>query len=136
MSEVLWCDIGQHPFPMNQPGRTTLKLEQQIKNQWGGYQPHDVTQDVCSSCARDSGIRQIQMDIPQQTDDEANALADSIRDGTATSRFRSRLSAATKQLTNGDHKAKHITPDEARERGYDPDYVTWLENETSKPLPE
>src|SRR5215469_11695763 len=42
VSQVKWCDIGQHAFPGNQDGATTLAVEQMTRNQWGGSQPTNI----------------------------------------------------------------------------------------------
>lgn len=86
MSQVLWCDVGQHAYPANQPGATTLKVEQQVKNQWGGYQPSDIVQDICRSCANDMGIRQVGK-LPEKSDEEIDEVAEAQRDGTFTRNF-------------------------------------------------
>lgn len=133
MSQVLWCDIGQHPFPRGQIGSTTLKVEQQVKNQWGGYQPEDVTQDVCAACAVDAGIKRIQ-DLRSGISEEDNMdLAAAIRDGTAGSRFSKAVLNKVKALTGG-NTADKVT--QARAHGYDPDYVKWLEEQADKPIEE
>lgn len=131
MSQVKWCDIGQHPFPEGQPGCTTLKVEQYVRNQWGGSQPQDIIQDVCAACARDAGIKRMSEVSTGMSDAETDALADSIRDGTAGSRFRKNL---TRALTAAHAPASTKDPEEARAKGYDPDYVAWLEEQANKAL--
>ena len=80
MTNALWCDLGQHPFPAGQPGSTTLKVTEQVKNQWGGYQPSDTVKDVCRSCAKDYGYSGlVTRDIP---DEQLDKQADTSRERT------------------------------------------------------
>lgn len=79
MTACMWCDIGQHPFPMGQPGSTQIGITEQVGNQWGGQQPHKVMQDVCAACAKDVGIRAgalVREQTPEQQDAEAARLRD------------------------------------------------------------
>lgn len=78
MSFAKWCDLGQHAFPEGQPGSTTLKVTEQVKNQWGGTQPCDNVKDVCAACAKDYGYRGLSTD--KMTDEELDSQADSIRE--------------------------------------------------------
>src|SRR5579871_353966 len=125
MSMVKWCDIGQHAFPAGQPGSTTLKLEEQVKNQWGGYQPTDTVQDVCSSCARDSGMRGLARQIDDRPEETMDDIADSVRDGSYLRKFGNRF--APKKAIEADGSVKD--PKVAAARNYDPAYVAWLEEQ-------
>lgn len=102
MSNVKWCDIGQHAFPENQPGSTTIFVDQKVRNQWGGVQSDKVGQDACAACAVDTGIKQMG-DTLVQTDDEYLATARMIRDspGAAVKRIQAGIKGA---LGNGGSK--------------------------------
>ena len=78
MSQCLWCDLGQHPFPAGQSGSTTLAVRNQVQNQWGGTQPHDVTKDVCAACAKDYGYRNLT--VAEKTQAELDREAEIVRD--------------------------------------------------------
>lgn len=121
VSDVKWCDIGEHPFPANQPGATTMTMSQQIPNQWGGYQPSGVVMDICSACATDSGMRRMS-DEPGESQEKTDAKARDIR---------RRSGGRTVLKTLGRQEGRGVSdPEEARARGYDPDYVAWLEKQT------
>lgn len=121
MSQVKWCDLGQHVFPANQPGSTTLKFERYVKNQWGGAQPSDIVQDVCAACAKDAGVQDYDK-VADLTEDEEYAKADAIRQGKRFNPFTKQKKAA----------AIGTRADQAKEKGYDPDYVKWLEDQANK----
>lgn len=120
MSNVKWCDLGQHPFPANQPGATTMTFGQQIGNQWGGSQPSNIAADVCAACALDSGMPNF---TDMKLDKEAQAMqmevARNIRDGRPTRLFNRRA------ITNGPTKDEKI--ERNKEKKADPDYVKFLE---------
>lgn len=120
MSAVKWCDLGQHPFPANQPGATTMTFGQQVGNQWGGSQPSNIAADVCAACALDSGMPNF---TDMKLDKEAQALqmevARNIRDGRPTRMF------TRAKAINGPTKDEKIKRNE--ERKADPDYIKFLE---------
>lgn len=120
MSDCRWCDIGQHPFPAGQPGATTLKAEQYVKNQWGGSQPMDVVEEVCAACARDSGIKKMSDARGNMAEAEADALADAIRDGSAGRSFRDML-GGKKAVTAGNQSNKYTE----RDRGTVEKFLEW-----------
>lgn len=99
VSTVKWCDIGQHAFPASQLGATTLKVEQMVKNDWGGVQPQDVVQDVCAACAKDSGIKNIS-GLDSKTEEELLQQAYLARDTPGAG-----MTAMRKALGNGTVKA-------------------------------
>jgi len=121
VSNAKWCDLGQHVYPANQPGATTIKFERYVKNQWGGAQPNDVVQDVCAACAKDAGVQDYDK-LAELSDDEEYAKADAIRHGKRYNPF------------NRVRKADAIeaVAQEAKTKGYDPDYVKWLEEQADK----
>lgn len=120
MSDVKWCDLGQHPFPANQRGATTMSFGQQVGNQWGGTQPSNIAADVCAACAMDSGMPNF---TDMHMDDEANArqmeVARNIRDGKPTRMFQ------RPAITNGRTKEEKI--ERYKQRQADPDYIRFLE---------
>lgn len=77
MVQAMWCDLGQHAFPYGQKGSTTIKISEQVRNQWGGTQPSDNVKDVCAACAKDYGYRGLTTDV---SDDELEAQAETIRE--------------------------------------------------------
>lgn len=115
MSEVKWCDIGDHPYPANQPGATTLKLTQQTSNQWGGFQPTDVVQDVCAACADEMGMTRLEK---RGTESQEVTL-------TRARDTRMRMGGRVKRELEALEPVKN--PPEQHQRGYDPEYVKWLE---------
>jgi hypothetical protein len=121
VSNVKWCDLGQHAFPENQPGSTQVSLTEQVKNQWGGYQPTGVVQDICAACAKDAGYRGMKnAAMGDMSQDEADAQAEAIRDGT----FRSKFGKKPKAISNGASPEK---VEAARAKGYDPEYSEALQ---------
>lgn len=113
MSQVLWCDIAQHPFPRGQRGSTTLKVEEYVKNQWGGAQPHEEVRDVCAACAKDQGLRQLKQTRSQADVDEE---AYRIRKGTQPKPPEPKAVEAP--------KGKHVVDDETYQ-----DYIKYLEKQ-------
>lgn len=128
MSDVKWCDLGMHPFPKGQPGSTTVSVQQQVKNQWGGYQPENIVQDVCAACASDAGIRRMGDVLQGKSQAEADAEAAAIRDGTFKRAF-GKVRAAISPV--GADGSVH-DPEVARAKGYDPDYVKWLQEQADE----
>lgn len=123
MSDVKWCDLGGHPFPANQMGATTIALRKQVKNQWGGNQPQDIVQDVCAACAVENGLSELK---GQELSEAENiAMARRVRGETTGGRFHGHDRAAITSSSVHD-------PAEARAKGYDPDYVAWLEKQAEK----
>lgn len=120
MSAVKWCDLGQHPFPADQPGATTMTFGQQVGNQWGGSQPSNIAADVCAACALDSGMPNF---TDMKLDKEAQALqmevARNIRDGRPTRMF------TRAKAISGPTKDEKIEKNKARQA--DPDYIKFLE---------
>ena|ERR1700691_5014385 len=62
MSNVRWCDIGNHAFPEGQYGATTFEIKKNVRNQWGGTQPSNHVQDACAACAFDAGIADVTLE--------------------------------------------------------------------------
>lgn len=79
MSECRWCDIGQHPYPANQQGSTSVIIKEQVANQWNGQQPSNVTQDVCAACAHDLSMS-VKSLTREQTEDQRLSEAEKLRD--------------------------------------------------------
>lgn len=79
MSECRWCDIGQHPYPANQAGSTSVLIKEQVANQWSGQQPSNVTQDVCAACAHDLSMS-VKSLTREMTEDQRLAEAEKLRD--------------------------------------------------------
>lgn len=125
MSNARWCDIGEHAFPEGQAGSSTLKFTRQVKNQWGGYQPVDDVREACASCARDTGLRDAEPQELSQAQLDERADEQRARSG-------GRILNRVKAIANG--KTTSVDAAEARERGYDPGYVAWLEEQEKKPL--
>jgi hypothetical protein len=98
-----------------------MKFEQQVPNQWGGYQPSDVVSDLCAACAQDAGIKDI------RTVGEEGTLAKAQEQ---------RKMSGGRILNAGRHaiESKHSKVDDAKANHYDPDYVKWLEEQADKPL--
>jgi len=62
---------------MGQPGSTQIELKQQVKNQWGGWQPAGTVQDICAACAKDLGYRGLAKELSQaELDDQAEEIRD------------------------------------------------------------
>jgi hypothetical protein len=90
MSEMLWCDRGNHPFSANDPKRTAFTETQTYVDAQSGKRP--VRVDTCGPC------------------NAGQQVTDVVRELMAPSRKR--------------------TPAEVAEaRGYDPEYVKWLEKQ-------
>jgi hypothetical protein len=124
MSVAKWCDVGQHAFPAGQPGATTIKLEQQVKNQWGGYQPNDTVQDLCASCARDQGMRGLanRMDISQE---ELDKIADEQRQRSGGIDIRKAIGSSRMPDNPPSRKdGKKLVDGEEYDR-----YIQWLEEQ-------
>lgn len=121
MSAVKWCDLGQHPFPADQPGATTMTFGRNVGNQWGGSQPSNIAADVCAACAIDSGMPTF-TDVQQDAEarDRQMEVARNIRDGKPTTMFK-----RAKAITNGESKEEKIEKYKARQA--DPDYIKFLE---------
>lgn len=81
MSQCLWCDFGNHPFPAGQPGSTNITLTEQVRNQWGGQQPHGIVKDVCAACAVDMGVSARKLTAREQEEDDYER-AESVRTST------------------------------------------------------
>lgn len=82
MSDCKWCDMGQHPFPAGQPGSTQFAMTEQVRNQWGGQQPHTVQQDVCAACAADIGFNAKRLEDPREQAADDYERADAVRKST------------------------------------------------------
>lgn len=79
MSQCLWCDIGQHPYPAGQTGSTSITVREEVANQWGGQQPHNITQDVCAACAKDLMLSASALKR-ENTQEQRDAEAELIRE--------------------------------------------------------
>lgn len=115
MSNALWCDPGGHAFPAGQPGSTTIKLSEQVKNQWGGSQPSDTVSDVCAACALELGYRGLAGAklTPQQEQEQA----EEVREGSGGwRRFRSRTTPSAPELTTGEKKPTLADAEQELER--------------------
>lgn len=99
MSDIVWCDIGGHPFSAAEPGR---KFWTQQGNEYGIHQDQ-ARMDACAEHAN------FQVRMP-------NFVNPSQRE----------LHAGLKSKAAQD----------AAQKGYDPDYVKWLEEQADKPIDE
>lgn len=97
MSDIVWCDIGGHPFSAAEPGR---KFWTELGNEYGQRQD----QPRLDACAEHANFK-VQM---------PNFVQPS----------QAQITAGMKSK-----KAK-----EAAAKGYDPDYVKWLEAQADKPI--
>src|SRR5215472_3706905 len=101
MSDIVWCDIGGHPFSAADPGRQFWTV---AGNEYG----QDQSKARLDACAEHANFR---AKMPDFTSGAQSRQA-----------IDSNLQA---------HKAQ-----EAKDKGYDPDYVKWLEAQASKPITE
>jgi hypothetical protein len=94
VSEMLWCDRGNHPFNANDPEATCWTEKQSFKDQQDGRKPQRT--DICGPCqVKSSGVDVV------------------------------------KELL-GPERNKRSPAEVAEARGYDPDYVKWLEDQADK----
>jgi hypothetical protein len=56
MSGAKWCDFGNHAFSANAENAQSLSITRNVRNEWGGQQPHTVLQDICPECAATMGL--------------------------------------------------------------------------------
>lgn len=98
MSDIIWCDVGGHPFSAADPERDfwTKPGNEYGQNQ---LQPR---MDVCGE------HKNFTVKMPNYTAPSASAIQGKMRNKQAQ---------------------------EAKEKGYDPDYVKWLEDQADKPIP-
>lgn len=101
MSDIVWCDIGGHPFSAAEPGR---KFWTESGNEYGQNQSQ-ARLDACKDHA----------DFKARMPEFLGAPAG-----------RGAIETGLKRK-----KAQ-----EAADKGYDPDYVAWLEAQADKPLPD
>src|SRR5215469_10549672 len=103
MSEILWCDLGDHQFSANDPKRSVQVEDITYEAKQNGERPKRY--DMCGPC---------QANLTERGDPVQNFFKDIV---------------STRKAVTGRKTTAKVTPEEAQERGYDPDYVKWLEKQ-------
>lgn len=97
MSDIVWCDIGGHPFSAAEPGR---KFWTEVGNEYG----QDQSRARIDACGEHANFR--------------------VRMPNFVNPSQAQLSAGFKSKAAKD----------AAEKGFDPGYVKWLEDQADKPI--
>jgi len=58
MTAARWCNYGEHSFDGSRADTLIIGKMSQVKNQWGGEQPHyePNLKEICGDCAAANGL--------------------------------------------------------------------------------
>jgi hypothetical protein len=76
VSEMLWCDRGNHPFSANDPGRTVFTEQVNFVDAQAGK--HATRVDTCGPCNKGQGLTDIVRELmaPKKNGETARTPAE------------------------------------------------------------